>query len=98
MSKTHLPKRDFDTLLRKARNADSVNSDYMGIKLQGNERLLRMRYSPVGAKHPGFTAAKKRYLIKDEKKAAKEYISLGFPRIAKDERRHARIIKGTKVR
>jgi rubrerythrin len=31
--------------------------------------------------------------IKDEKMASKMYIKHGFPRIAKDERKHMRILK-----
>jgi hypothetical protein len=32
------------------------------------------------------------YLIKDEKKAAKQYRKDGFPQLAKDESRHARFL------
>jgi hypothetical protein len=35
---------------------------------------------------------KLRYLIKDEKKASKEYKKLGLKSIAKDESKHSRIL------
>ena len=41
------------------------------------------------------TKKKLNYLIKDEKKAAKEYRKLGFPNLAKDESKHKRFL--TKV-
>ena len=38
------------------------------------------------------TKKKLRYLIQDEKKAAKEYRRLGFPNLAKDEAKHKRFL------
>lgn len=38
------------------------------------------------------TKQKLRYLIKDERKAAKEYRKLGLPCLAKDEAKHHRIL------
>ena len=34
-----------------------------------------------------------KYLIKDEEKSAKEYKSYGYKGIAKDETRHAKVLK-----
>lgn len=39
------------------------------------------------------TCKRLKYLIKDEKKAAHEYSKLGLRNIAKDERKHHRILK-----
>lgn len=36
--------------------------------------------------------ARLRYLIRDEKKAAKEYRKYGYGNLAKDERRHRRFL------
>lgn len=38
------------------------------------------------------TKKKLKYLILDEKKAAKEYRKLGFPNLAKDESKHRRFL------
>jgi hypothetical protein len=38
------------------------------------------------------TKHKLRYLIADEKKAAKEYRKLGLPNLAKDESKHRRFL------
>lgn len=35
---------------------------------------------------------KLKYFIKDEKHASKEYIKYGLPNLAKDERKHRRIL------
>ncbi len=43
------------------------------------------------------TERKRKALIKDEHKAAKEYSKLGIPSIARDERRHASILKKKKI-
>jgi hypothetical protein len=37
-----------------------------------------------------------RALIREERSAAREYAKLGFPQIAKDERKHARILSKKK--
>lgn len=39
------------------------------------------------------TKKKLQYLIKDEKKAVKEYRKLGLPSIARDEAKHRRILQ-----
>lgn len=39
------------------------------------------------------TKKKLKYLIKDERKAAKEYRKYGFYNLAKDESKHRRILK-----
>jgi len=39
------------------------------------------------------TCKKLKYLIKDEKKASKEYRSYGFKGLANDESRHAKFLK-----
>jgi len=41
------------------------------------------------------TKKKLEYLIKDEKKSAKDYRKMGFPNLAKDESKHKRFL--TKV-
>lgn len=39
------------------------------------------------------TKRKLKYLIKDERKASKEYKKLGLPNLAKDETKHLKFLK-----
>lgn len=38
--------------------------------------------------------ARAKYFLKDETKASRQYKALGFPRLARDEARHAKFFKG----
>lgn len=47
---------------------------------------------------PKLTERKRKSLIKDESMASKEYDKLGFHNIAKDERKHKRILQKKQIK